>query len=389
MTAVFRCSRIAPGSRLVRRRSPRKNASAPPPHHGGARYPTLAARTRHRVWAVVRMLGGTAILAIIVSRLGTGPFLHGLSAVSGWSLAAAAGITALTTVCSAWRWSLVARGLGVAVPLRTATAAYYRSQFLNIVLPGGVLGDVDRAVRHGRGAGDVGRGLRAVAWERFAGQVVQLALALSVLLLLPSPVPPWVSLVVAAAVVGALGAGVLIRGLRPRGMSPWARSLRAARTDLRVGLLARRSWPGIALASVVVVAGHLATLFFAAHATGVTSSTLQFLPLAMLVLVAMAVPTHVGGWGPREGMAAWVFGAAGLGADLGVATATAYGVLALAAILPGAPLVAAAWLRRRRGARLSAAGPRRPSSSETHVNVTSRRSACVATRVRRRQGTLT
>ena len=325
-------------------------------------------RTSRRVWTAARMLGGAAILAVIVSRLGTGPFLQGLSAVRGWSLAAAAGIAVITTVCSAWRWSLVARGLGVAVPLRTATAAYYRSQFLNTVLPGGVLGDVERAVRHGRDAGDVGRGLRAVAWERSAGQVVQLALALSVLLLLPSPVPLSVSLVVAAAVVGALGGVLLIRGLRPRGTSPWARTLRAAGTDLQVGLLTKRSWPGIALASIVVVAGHLVTLFLAAHAAGVTSSTLQFLPLAMLLLVAMAVPTNIGGWGPREGMAAWAFGAAGLSADQGVATATVYGVLALAATLPGALLIATAWLRRRRnpGGPLAVA-----PSSDTHVNVTS------------------
>jgi glycosyltransferase 2 family protein len=311
---------------------------------------SIQPRTRRRVWAAARMLGGAAILAIIVSRLGTGPFLQGLRAVSGWSLAAAAGITVITTVCCAWRWSLIARGLGVAVPLPTATAAYYRSQFLNTVLPGGVLGDVDRAVRHGRDAGDVGRGLRAVAWERSAGQVVQLALALGVLLLLPSPVPSWVSLIVATAVLGVLGGGLLIKGLRPRGTSPWARTIRTAGTDLKVGLLARRSWPGIAIASVVVVAGHLTTLFLAAHAAGVTSSTLQFLPLAMLVLVAMAVPTNIGGWGPREGMAAWAFAAAGLGAAQGVATATVYGVLALAAILPGAPLIATAWLRRRRRA---------------------------------------
>jgi uncharacterized membrane protein YbhN (UPF0104 family) len=304
--------------------------------------------TRRTVWAVLRPLGGIAILAIIVSRLGTGPFLHGLSAVSGWSLAAAAGITVVTTVCSAWRWSLVARGLGVAVPLRIATAAYYRSQFLNTVLPGGVLGDVDRAVRHGRGAGDVGRGLRAVAWERYAGQAVQLALALSVLLLLPSLVPLTVSLIVAAAVVGVFGGGLLIRAVRPRGTSSWARTLRAAGNDIQVGLLARRAWPGVALASVVVVAGHLATLFLAARTAGATLPTSEFLPLAMMMLVAMAVPTNIGGWGPREGMAAWAFGAAGLSAGQGVATATVYGVLALAATLPGALLIAAAWLRRRR-----------------------------------------
>jgi hypothetical protein len=59
------------------------------------------------------------------------------------------------------------------------------------------------------------------------------------------------------------------------------------------------------------------------------------LPLAILVLLAMAVPLNIGGWGPREGVAAWAFATAGLGADAGVATATVYGVLVVAAGLPG------------------------------------------------------
>ncbi|MDT4909602.1 MAG: hypothetical protein QOI69_2843, partial [Pseudonocardiales bacterium] len=109
----------------------------------------------------VRLVGGAAILAVLVWHLGTAPFLDGIGRVDGGALAAAAGITVLTTVCCAWRWSLVARGLGVAISLPAAVAAYYRSQFLNTTLPGGVLGDVHRAVSHGRDAGDVVRGLRA------------------------------------------------------------------------------------------------------------------------------------------------------------------------------------------------------------------------------------
>ena len=206
-----------------------------------------------------------------------------------------------------------------------ATAAYYRSQLLNTVIPGGVLGDVDRAVRHGSEVGDVGRGLRAVAWERSAGQFVQLGLGLIVLLLLPSRVPTWLPLVVAAVLVGALGGGLLLSGRPPRGASRAARAFRAAASDIRDGLLARRVGPGIALASVVVVAGHVATLLLAARTAGAISPILQLLPLAVLVLLATAVPTNIGGWGPREGVAAWAFGAAGLGAAQGVATTTVYG----------------------------------------------------------------
>ena len=328
-----------------------------------------------RAWA--RLLGGAAILGVLVWRLGTGPFVQGVRTVDGWSLAAATGIAAVTTVCCAWRWSLVARGLGVAVPLGPAVAAYYRSQFLNTTLPGGVLGDLHRGVASGRAAGSVGRGLRAVGWERAAGQLVQAALATVALLVLPSPVRsamPTVALAALALAGLAVVAGTLTVALcrprpgslaRGRQLSRWARAARAAGSDLRDGVLARRAWPGVLAASVVVVAGHTATFLVAARAAGVTASPARLLPLALLVLLAMAIPANVGGWGPREGVAAWAFGAAGLGAAQGLAAAVGYGVLVLVANLPGAlVLVAAGPVRRHRerhGSRPERANAARPA----------------------------
>ncbi|MDT4923342.1 MAG: hypothetical protein QOG01_1055 [Pseudonocardiales bacterium] len=309
------------------------------------------------VWTWARLAGGAAILAVLVWRLGTGPILDGLRTISVGTLVSAGAITVVTTVCSAWRWVLVARGLGVSLPLGAAIAAYYRSQFLNTTLPGGVLGDVHRAVRHGRDVGDVGRGLRAVVWERSAGQLIQAFLALILLAALPSPVRSSMPVVVAAVVVAALGAALALRARPRRGSSRWARALRAAGDDIRDGLLARRAWPGIVLASVVVVAGHTVTFVIAARTAGSNASLVRILPLAMLILLAMAVPANIGGWGPREGAAAWLFGAAGLGAGLGVATATVYGVMVLAASLPGAAVLVAAGLSRRRRPDSRAAGP--------------------------------
>jgi glycosyltransferase 2 family protein len=299
-------------------------------------------------WAWLRLLAGGGILAVLVARLGTGPFLQGLRAINVWSLAAAITLTLLTTVCSAWRWRVVARGLGVGLPLARASAAYYRSQFLNTVLPGGILGDVHRAVSHGRDVGDVGRSLRAVAWERSAGQVLQVVVALVVLLVLPSPVRSFVPLAVAVVLAGALVAALVLRALPYRGPSRAARAWRGARADVRDGLLARQAWPAVTFASLLVIAGHTATFFVAARTAGVTAPTVQMLPLVMLVMLAMAVPTNIGGWGPREGAAAWLFGVAGLGAAQGVAAATVYGVLVLAGTLPGAVVLLVAWVRHNR-----------------------------------------
>ena len=135
---------------------------------------------------------------------------------------------------------------------------------------------------------------------------------------------------------------------RPGGdRSRWARVLSAAAGDIRDGLLARRAWLGIALASALVVGGHVVTFLIAARTAGTTAPPSRMLPLALLVLLAMVLPS-VGGWGPREGVTAWVFGAAGLGAAQGVATAVVYGVMVFVASLPGAAFLVAGWFRRTR-----------------------------------------
>jgi hypothetical protein len=298
-------------------------------------------------WA--RIAATTVTLAFLVWRLGTGPFLDGLHTVGGGALAAAAGLAVLTTVCCAWRWRIVARGLGVELPLGTAVAAYYRSLFLNVTLPGGMVGDVHRGISHGRDTSDVGRGLRAVAWERSAGQVVQVGLTVAVLLVLPSPARAAMPLVAVALLAAAIGVVVIARMPLARGRSRWARVRNAVGRDLRGGLLARRAWPAIALTSALVVAGHAVTFLIAARTAGASASPSRMLPLALLVLLGAAMP-NIGGWGPREGVTAWAFAAAGLGASLGVATAVVYGVMVFVASLPGAALLVVAWVRRTRSA---------------------------------------
>ena len=225
-----------------------------------------------------------------------------------------------TTVCCAWRWSLVARGLGVGVPLPRGGRG---------VLPLAV--PQHHAARRGRSATCTGPcataarpatsagGCARSPGSASAGQVVQVVLAVAVLL--------------AAAVAGAVvRAGRRVVALACRGRS-WSLVPRAAaqrrvcagrarsrrpRADLRAGLLARRALAGHPLASALVVAGHVADLpGRRPHRRRRRRRPAQLLPLALLVLLAMGIPANVAGWGPREGVAAWAFAAAGLGARPG------------------------------------------------------------------------
>ncbi|MGK5551247.1 lysylphosphatidylglycerol synthase transmembrane domain-containing protein [Actinomadura kijaniata] len=287
-----------------------------------------------RLGAWTRLAVGAALVAVPVWRLGTGAFLDGLRAVGAAEVAAALGVGLLTTVASAWRWRLVARGLGLRLPLRAAVADYYAALLLNAVLPAGVLGDVRRAVEHGRASGDLGRGVRAVVLERVAGQAVLVAAGLLVLVA-GGPVP------LPGAGVNAvlLGGGAL---LAAAGAFLWVTTLprvrRACATlgrDVRGGLLARGVWPGVTGLSAVALAGYVALFLVAARAAGVTAPAGRLVPLAVLALLVMALPVNVGGWGPREAASAAAFGTAGLGAAQGLTVAVVYGVLALVASLPG------------------------------------------------------
>jgi uncharacterized membrane protein YbhN (UPF0104 family) len=268
-----------------------------------------------RWWTAARVAGGLAVLGVLAGHVGTEPFVTGLRAVGPGSIGLALLVVAGTTVCSAQRWRLVARGYGVQVSLRAAAAAYYRSQFLNSVLPGGVLGDVHRGLTH--------RAIRSVLWERVLGQAVAVAFALLVVLVAwPAASAPSTAVLAAMAVAGIVLVAALVVVLADR------------------GVLEPEVVPPVLALSALAAAGHAAVFVVAARAVGVDATSTTLVPIALVVLVAAAVPVNVAGWGPREGAAAWAFAAAGLGAAAGASVAVAYGVLALLATLPGALLLA-------------------------------------------------
>jgi len=271
-----------------------------------------------RWWAIGRAAAGLGVLALLAWRVGAEPFATGLRAISPGAIVLAVLAVAVSTVCCSVRWCLVARGAGVELTLGRAVAAYYRSQFLNSVLPGGVLGDVHRGLAH--------RTVRSVIWDRLSGQSVQIAASLVVLAWAwPTDDLSGLSrtVMVAAGLLLVVATVAVLRGPGHLGLGESA---------------------AVVVVSCVATSGYVAVLVVAAHATGATAGPGTLLPVALVVLLAAALPLNVAGWGPREGAAAWVFALVGLGAAAGTATAVAYGVLSLIAVLPGALLL----LRRPR-----------------------------------------
>ena len=281
---------------------------------------------------------GAAVVVGTVWVVGTGPLLRGLLAVSPAALLAAAALTAVATGAAAWRWRTVSFELGLPMAWSSAVAAYYRSQFVNTVLPGGVVGDVHRAFRQGTASGELPMAARAVATERVAGQLVQAVATVVVLGILGFAVPGlpgvgWGALAVAALVVAALATVVTSR-----------RARRAARHELsllRSVFRTTRASLSIAAASLIVVAAHAGTFVVACLAVGIEASPRELAGLALVALAAASLPLNVGGWGPREAASAAAFAAVGLGAATGLAASTVFGIVTLVAVLPGAAVLVA------------------------------------------------
>lgn len=316
--------------------------------------------TAKRLWRGLRAPVALGILAAVVYRTGTSEMVAALSRIDLTAVALTFLFSVPATVFSAARWAVVARRLGVPMRLGTAVADYYQALFLNATLPSGVLGDVHRAVRNGRETGDVGRGVRAVLLERTAGQVVVVAASVAVLGAGTSYLPVLAAYRLPLTVVAVLlsilvaVAALCVRRARPEcpGSPAWQRSLAAFCSDARLALCSRGSWQAVLLLSVLALAGHVSLFLAAARVAGSTAPLRELVPPLLLALLVMALPLNVGGWGPREGVCALAFGAAGLGASLGLASAVVYGALALLASLPGAAvlLVRLVAARRSRGA---------------------------------------
>ena len=297
-----------------------------------------------QLWPVVKLAAGVGIVVALVARLGSSAVVDGLASIGVRSVLAALALGLLTTAASAARWCIVARGLGLRLPLAEAVTDCYRAVFLNSVLPAGVLGDVHRAVGYGRQIGDVGRGVRVVALERVTGQAAIVVLGLGVLLgarptLLTTAAgtlrPGWMGTAeLLATAVATVACGIWL-ARAPRA-SRFRAALRSGLADARSGVFSRGTWPALLGLSVVALAGYLVLFVVAARAAGTQAPLGELLPLLVLGLLAMALPLNVGGWGPREGVTAVAFGGVGLGAAQGLATAVVYGVLSLVACLPGA-----------------------------------------------------
>ena len=293
---------------------------------------------QRQVKLAARWLFTVLVIGFVIRSIDSGELWQELARFSPYVLVPALALTVFQVALSAWRWRYTVERLGLPLAYGVAVREYYLATFLNQVLPGGVLGDVNRAWRHGSGAGERLSAVHGVAIERLSGQLVlALVVVISGIWLLGS----------GRVAAGQLNGGLLLgAGVIGAFLALWlalktglAAYLQRLRRDLYESLLNRTVLPVQIGSSLLVLASYLGVFLCLAWGAGYIESTESaaiIVSLGSILLLSMVVPLTVAGWGIREGAAALLWPMAGLPAEQGVALSVGYGALVLASSLPGA-----------------------------------------------------
>ncbi|SHJ20706.1 lysylphosphatidylglycerol synthase transmembrane domain-containing protein [Wenxinia saemankumensis] len=303
----------------------------------------MAPTLRH-VGRIARLVLPVALLVLLWRAVDGPEILRLLRAADPVLLALALAAILMQNALSALRWRLTAGALGQVIGRGRALREYFLSQFLNMVLPAGVLGDAGRAVRAREGVG-LARAGQAVVLDRVIGQVALFSVLLAGLSAVgltgaggrwPDWVPP-----LALGIAGG-GAGIALALLvSARLGGPLGRAARGIGRGVRAAVLAPGIWHRQAALSLAIVACNLGGFALCAAATGTVLPPLAVVTVLPLVLATMVIPISVAGWGVREGAAAALWPVLGASAEAGIAASVAMGLVILLAALPGVLVLAA------------------------------------------------
>lgn len=312
--------------------------SAPPP----AEVVPPRPNTRARVLLVVRIAVTLAAFGWVLWRNDLRLVLEALLSISPLALGGALALMMGNLVVGAVRWRvmLAAYGAKHLPPLRELVTLNYIGFFYNTWLPGGVGGDVVRAVASRRAFGDEGTtGAAAVVFvDRVLG-LTGLFLLVAVTALI-WPLAGASSTVVLLGAVGGIAVSVLavLAIAMSRRIAP---HLPGRLKDIaqRVPPIVSRGPFVLALLlslvtqSVVALTGHLIMQALAPSVR--LESSLVIVPLAMATAF---LPFLVGGTGAREEVFARLYGGVGVATETAVAASLLVYVVQLAVGLVGAVL---------------------------------------------------
>jgi len=281
-----------------------------------------------KLFTWLRVIMSLSLLAWLLVSIGAGSTFEVVAQGSPGYLLASFGVYLLGVGVRAFRWRILLKAQGIAVPLRRLTSLYFVGAFFGMFLPTGVGGDAVRMVEIARDAArDSARdsdsmvlSASTVLADRGAGLLVLFAVALISLPFSHQLVTPQVTALI--LILSLLGVGgvillleqSLIDSLAQR-IPPLAWLLQRKQVSVLYHSLERYDWgalAGAAATSLLFNVLLLSTNLLIARAVGVDIAPGYFLLFVPIISFLLALPVSVSGLGIREGGYVYLFGQAGV-----------------------------------------------------------------------------
>ncbi|MEO5367598.1 MAG: flippase-like domain-containing protein [Magnetococcus sp. WYHC-3] len=289
-------------------------------------------------WLLKLAVSG-GVIALLVGQLDGAALRSALEGMRwSWVLLATL-VLALGQALCAWRWSLLARGMGLDLGPRRALGHYFSGMFLSLLLPGIIGGDAFRTwwLNRDLGGGRLWMAGASVLAERVNGVYGMLTLAVPAGWLYTGVIPrAW--LLVSSAAWGALWLGwFLYPLLERRGRSALRRWGRLPDPQLlqlwwRPG---GRWWPALGL-SLVFQFMSAVSVWSLSCAVGAEVPLMFCQFLVVTAALILALPVSLAGHGVREGVFVLELGWLGVPPEVATLMGTLLFAVAALGALPGA-----------------------------------------------------
>lgn len=289
-----------------------------------------------RLWIVVKVAASLFLLWVATRDVSVDQ-VAGILAGARYELVAA-GLAVLVAQfpLGAIRWHLINRAcFEMPVGFGATTRFLLAGIFFNQVLPSAIGGDAVRAWLIGRAGLGLGNAVSGVLIDRVASLV-----GLVALMVLTAPIslsvlpegPARSSLMLATGLLAAGIAVFLVAGDR---LEPWLRRVRwlawVAGLAAACRVLWRRGWVSLQiwLLSLALHATTAGCVYLCALGLGIGIGYGELFVLLMPVLLAIAVPVSIAGWGVRESSMVLALGLAGVAPADAVTLSVLWGLVTI------------------------------------------------------------
>ncbi|WP_185961420.1 lysylphosphatidylglycerol synthase transmembrane domain-containing protein [Telmatospirillum sp. J64-1] len=278
------------------------------------------------------------LLAFLATQVDMGAVLGHAAQADPAFLAAAVLCQFLSTVVASYRWFFIMRVLGHGRNWGFFLRSYFKGAFFNQLLPSNIGGDVVRVMDVKRTGVDLAQSFFGVFIDRLFGILGLLFIGLLAALATPGFFTHDLEVLVILVFAAGIG-GVLFLTLFHRWTFLRRRRLLRLLVDLSLNLyqLFRRTRSFIAQfgLSIVTHVFSILAVWFIALAVGIDQAFILFLTLIPLVMLFMALPISLAGWGVREGAMVGLFLLAGIDKGPILSVSLLYGLVVIVTILPG------------------------------------------------------